>query len=233
MTVSAHFLLEKVRIFASFGHKERLEKPAACLDKTRGCLWGWAAEQEGGDWMKRGPESYPGLQLCYQLEENELLECFSCLDSPKQSRARLVNEAILLLLACLFAVLYALNPAAVHYAVLVAALLLTCLAIRHIPPARRRRKARRMARHKGTYRLEIHGDGRVKGADTPLLEIDGNGCRFYESHLVYTLLLGKGYCFCIPKRVLTASQQTGLHHLLLEKGLVMVAADFVKNRKGR
>lgn len=175
----------------------------------------------------------PGLELCYQLEEDELLECFRWLDSPREGRARAVNEGVLLLLAALFALLYAVKPQAFHYMVLVVALLATLLAVRYLPQARRRRRARRMARQGGTYRLELRPDGRFQGAGTPVLELGSRGDHLYEGPLTFTLLLGKEHRFCIPKRILTDPQQRCLRTLLEAKGLVQASLDEPSKGKGR
>lgn len=156
--------------------------------------------------------------LRYRLTEQELLECFECLDSSKV-KSRKVNGIILLCLAALFTVLFAVDTRAVNYAYLAVLLVIACLLIRFYPRHRYTHAARTAASKGGVYRIRIYDNGCIKSDDSDMIQLSSPANRFYEGETTFTLVIGKAHKFCIPKSALPEPRIAALEAYLTPLGL--------------
>ncbi len=162
--------------------------------------------------------------LQYKLTQSELLECFQCLDSSKL-RARQINEIIIMVLAAVSTVMFAMNTAALNYAVLAVILIITCAVIRYYPDWKYKQAAKNTASENGVYRVRIYDNGHIKSQDTEMLNLLSPSNKFYEGDNTFSLVIGKSHKFCIPKTCLSASQIKLLEDALYPLGMVNVKID--------
>ena len=165
------------------------------------------------------PKTPPRIELRFRLGEAELLECFECLDSPREGRSKKINEGVLTLISAAFIVLYAVKPQEISY-MLMAVMSVAALFTMHYYPARRRRRnARESAKQNGQYHIKMWDNGVVLGENTPALRIGEAGDKLYEGKQVFAMFLDGRYRFCVPKRLLKKGDEQWLRGVLESGGL--------------
>lgn len=144
-------------------------------------------------------------EITYQLRQDEILEAWTSAHW-KAEMFQKVNQNILLALSVVFAVGYCLEPGKLYLILGTAAATLFLFYYAYIRTWTQRRKAAKMERKKGTYKIRPGENGIYAGDCLSFYDLRGKKWEFLESEHVYTLKIDREI-FCIPKRAVSGMEE--------------------------
>lgn len=153
------------------------------------------------------------MKLRYKLTEDEINEVLLCLNWKKEGRLRDINMIIISILGVVILGLYMKNPGQFFLAALLALIILLLFYMAYGPAVSRKKKGKKMAEDNGEYRVEINQAGIVYGDDHKKMNWNGKKIKCLESKQL-TLIQMEREVFAIPKRILTAGEQSELRMML-------------------
>lgn len=138
------------------------------------------------------------MELTYELQPAEIEESLLCLDFRREGKMKYLNVGVIGLVAGGCMIGYIRDNAQFFLMVFAAVAVALLFLLLYIPDFRRRRKARKMTREKGYYKVRIPENNILKG---------------FESEHVFTIRT-KTETYCVPKRILNQSQDERLRTIL-------------------
>ena len=158
------------------------------------------------------------LRLTYRLSEEEYEEALLCLGWKQEGMFKNINFVILTVIGVLVLIAYIQDPERFFCVILLAFIIVILFYIAYGTKSRRKRKAKKMAAQKGTYRVEIRKDRIIYGDKREEIRPEkikpGDSRRkkrrkrteFFSSENLYVIKV-KTEVFIIPKRILDADQE--------------------------
>lgn len=150
--------------------------------------------------------SMKNLKLKYQLSEKEYEEALLCLDWKKEGKARNINMAIVTILGILVLIVYIMDPGRFYCLILLAVIIIVLFAMAYSPRHKRKKRAKELARQKGTFMVEFLDHSlRYGHSSTEVSPIKGES-QLLRSENLCVLKLGNEV-FIIPKRILKPGEE--------------------------
>lgn len=162
-------------------------------------------------------DANPGFRktLQYRLTYQEAYDTFYLMAFRQSRRTRLLLGICLTAAAVLLLVLFARDSRTVYnlFLAIIATLLLFYL-IYH-PALAARRGAAKVARTNGTYRITIHGSGRIDLPGNQTIQFgEEKYARAAETDTIFALRPDTQNTLCIPKRLLSETEAAEIRKIL-------------------
>lgn len=147
------------------------------------------------------------LIFTYQLNYDEIYEAFFLLSMKWSKKTRMVFTAVLTAIAVCFLALFAFNRNRIScfFLAVVDIFLLSYLV--YIPALKARRGAKKVYSQKGSYQVELTTKGQIISGNTCIALAGDVNARAIETSASYIIRPDGQHTFCIPKRVMTPSEQ--------------------------
>ena len=145
------------------------------------------------------------LKLKYKLNKSEIEEALLCLNYRREGRYRNINLAVTSVLGILVLIAYMQNPGQFFLFLLLLLIILFIFYLAYGPRAGRKKRAEKIARMGGEYRLELSDTYIIYGETGEKLKLSDGKILFINSDHVYVIKIYRDV-FTIPKRILSAEE---------------------------
>ena len=143
------------------------------------------------------------VSLRYSLSYDEAFDAFLLLSARGSKRHRDITAVALIVLAALLTVLYAFYPYQLEYFFLAVLALATFGGVMYYPRIKAHAGAKRVAKARGVYKVDLSTAGRLRTADWTCLELSGDkDARAFETEALFVLRPDRQHTFCLPKRIM-------------------------------
>ncbi len=143
------------------------------------------------------------INLSYTLSYEEAYEAFFLLSSKFSKKIKQAVSFILLAVAAILVVFYALNPYNLEYFVLPFLSLGVFLYVQYYPQYKAKNGAKKVKLAKGTYKIIFFTDGRIKPFNGEEISVSvDKDSRAFETETLFVIRPDRSNTFCFPKRVI-------------------------------
>jgi hypothetical protein len=153
-------------------------------------------------------------ELQYTLTYEEAYEAFLWMADKFGKKVRVILSMIVALACGVMLYLQYREPMAIQYTVLTIIGIVILFQLLYLPIIKAKKGAAVVKNKGGEYRYSITGDGYIhlfKGEDIPL--VGDKDARAYETDTLFVLRPDRIHTFCIPKRVLSESDENDLREI--------------------
>lgn len=146
------------------------------------------------------------MELTYQLTCEEMQESLLALNWKREGRTKQSFVSVLMLFSVFFLYCYTREPEQVYFVMMTALGVILMLYLLYGVPLLRARKAKKLTRVRGVYRLKI-GERSIHTYEPEAdMELNHHSIVLYSQHMI-TIQTEKGIIFSIPKRILSEKQR--------------------------
>ena len=156
------------------------------------------------------------LSLEYTLTYKEAYDTFSLLAFRHNRKKRNLTCFILTLLAVILLIVFALRKEQIYYLFLAFLSTLLLFYIIYTPVLKARKGAGAVSGSSRIYKLYIQGNGHIRfSKGNELYLTKDNNSRFIETGELFAIRANEHDTICIPKRILSSSQEKELRKILI------------------